>query len=479
MTTLVSRKIEPTELIEAASKLRDNGYELMMIAASSWPEPMQLHYIFALLDGEGKEIVDLTVSLTSNQRVAITSLGEIFHASMRSESDIEKRSMGLIRFRSSNDQPPTPVSLGGASGISQIPVGPVHAGVIEPGHFRFTVVGESILTLEVELGFLTRGVEEEFIGKTLNEALSLAEHITGDSIIAHGLALLKAHESSKAIEVSEAEKIRRSLLLELERVINHITDIGALANDAAFALANSQALRIRERVSNINHRLTNHRLLRGALSAKGTTIRELPSHEAIAGLKDDIAEVVSLVEGHGIVHDRMQGTGFLSKPDAKFFSTRGYVARASGYSCDLRTYLPYNHFEEDYQEVLEVTGDVMGRFRVRAREALTSLDLIECYVEYLQEMATTEDAPIFIEDEGGSAKSPSPQGFGFGCVEGWRGATSYFVEVDDSDLISRITIVDPSANNWKALPVALHNSIVPDFPLINKSFNQSYAGNDL
>ena len=466
-------------LIEEARNLKGSGFRLMTITFSGDTQLRVVHYIFASFEKSVDPLVDIVIKVEVGLRIRIPSLREVFYVAKRFEEDLEHDSDGEVTFDTRSIQLRKELVPPIDEGVTQIPVGPVHAGVIEPGYFCFSVIGESILNLDIELGFLSRGVEEAFIGRKIDDALRVAEHVTGDSVIAHGLALLQAFESCLSSEAGETERVKRSLLLELERVSNHISDLGALANDAALSIANTQAQRVRETLSGINYRLTGHRVLRNALNSNETILFEKPPTSLIEKVKSEVEALCQLIEGHGIARDRMRGTGVLSQFNAELLSTYGYVARASNHTCDIRRYFPYNQLEGEYSEVVETSGDVLGRFRIRRREVASSLKLIQEYLDYLQSC----DIPA---NHGDESVSPNrlpieihPSRAGFGCVEGWRGATCYFIEVDDDDRIKTIKVTDPSVNNWAALPIALQDAIVPDFPIINKSFNQSYAGNDL
>ncbi len=468
-------KITTAELMATATQLRESGHRLMLISCSNITDDKVLHYLFVSFREPLRPPIHLEVKTLDGHRGPIPSVREIYNQANRFEVDVTRNTNGEIIFEAQKSEAVS--NFGAAIGSTQIPVGPVHAGVIEPGHFRFSVVGESILDLKIELNYLTRGVEEVFRGAGVGDALYLSEHVTGDSVIAHGLAFLKAYESCTSTKVGEDEKVRRSLLLELERLSYHILDIGALANDTAFGLANATALRLRESLFQINDRLTGQRSLRGALQFGCTCLLQLPSLEEIRSIEVGLWELVRLIEEHSIVRDRMIGTGVLPFGEAERLGTLGYVGRASGHSCDIRLYLPYNNFEKNYREVTETSGDVMARLQVRRREAFASLELIEIYLTYLQDGGRNQPnrgiSPPRIP------ASDANFGVGLGCVEGWRGATCYFVTTNSNGYIEEVKIVDPSVSNWSALPIALHGAIVPDFPLINKSFDQSYAGHDL
>ncbi|HEY0247379.1 MAG TPA: nickel-dependent hydrogenase large subunit [Gryllotalpicola sp.] len=356
------------------------------------------------------------------------------------------------------------------SGVFEIAVGPVHAGIIEPGHFRFSVVGETIVRMEPRLWFLHRGVEKVFEGRTAATGLALAERIAGDTPIGHGLAFALAAEQAAGYDVPEDAQLLRALLLELERLINHVTDLGALANDTGFGIGNVHALRLRERLARLNDAATGHRLLRGALRIGGASLRALPAPAELTAIAAELGELTAIIRGHGIVRDRFTGTGVLPHDAAVSLGTLGYVARASGIATDARRELPFVALPEVFDVVVESGGDVLARFLVREREAQISASVAVALIERLAgRVEAMADAP---------APAHRPRR-GLGLVEAWRGALTHHVELGEDGTLERVKVVDPSFFNWPALPVALAETIVPDFPLTNKSFNQSYAGNDL
>jgi len=268
--------------------------------------------------------------------------------------------------------------------------------------------------------------------------------------------------------VPESDRLVRALLLELERLYNHITDLGGLANDAGFGVANIHAQRLRESLMRINHDVAGHRLLRGCLTLGGARVRSLPEPAALRSVADAVEELVEITLGHPIVRDRFTGTSVLHAEQARAFGTLGYVARASGIDIDARRDFPFVGLGDSFQVPVETAGDVFARYLVRAREfavsTLVSIDLIERLAGSLGRGRTVDTRA---------------EGSGSSFVEGWRGTIVHRVELTADGALSRVKVVDPSFFNWRALPTALADTIVPDFPLTNKSFNQSYAGNDL
>lgn len=359
-------------------------------------------------------------------------------------------------------------------GVYEIPVGPVHAGLIEPGHFRFSVVGESILKLKARLWFVHKGLEKLFQGRTPADALELAERVSGDTTAGHALAYCLAIEEATGCTVSPGAQRMRALVLELERLYNHVTDLGALCNDVGHSILNAQFGRIREQLLRLNTQVTGHRLLRGGIILGGAALRVLPDPQRLQATAADIAELVDLALGHTVVADRFTGTAPLTAQAAHGLGVLGYVARASGLDIDARRDHPFTDLRPALTIPTAATGDVLARFRIRAQEINISVAVIGDLLYGLSPGVVTYWPPLTRLN--GPVSGPSS---GVGIVEGWRGTITHRVELATDGTLTRAKIVDPSFFNWPALPVALTGAIVPDFPLVNKSFNLSYAGNDL
>lgn len=354
------------------------------------------------------------------------------------------------------------------TGVYEIPVGPVHAGLIEPGHFRFSVVGETIIKLKARLWFVHKGIEKLFQDRTVEAGLPLAERISGDTAVGHALAYCLAVEEATGTRVPEAAGRARALLLELERLHNHVADIGALCNDVGYGILNAHAQRIREQLLRLNHATTGHRLLRGGVVPGGAVLRTVPDPARMRAIGDDIREVIAFALGHGTVRDRFTGTATLPAGAARDLGCLGYVARASGLPDDARVAHPFCEYGDVLAVPVHDSGDVLARFLVRAEEIDASLALVEHFGQGLA--AGEAVAPL---------AAPDGPRSGVGLVEAWRGTLATRVELAPDGRLSRVKPADPSFFNWPALPVALTDTIVPDFPLANKSFNLSYAGNDL
>ncbi|MPZ26909.1 MAG: formate hydrogenase [Micromonosporaceae bacterium] len=356
-------------------------------------------------------------------------------------------------------------------GVYEIPVGPVHAGLIEPGHFRFSVLGETIINLKARLWFVHKGVEKLFHGRQPSDAIELAERVSGDTAVGHNLAFCLAVEDALGLPVTTQARTTRAMLLELERLYNHVTDIGALCNDVGHGILNAHALHIREQLLRINAEVTGHRLLRGAIRPGAAAIRRHPDPDRLAAIAADIAEIVAIALGHSVVHDRFAGTAVLTRQQATDLGTLGYVARASGLDIDARRDHPMADLGPSFTVSTHTAGDVLARFTTRAAEITTSIANISDLLDRPGSGGDTDhpDQP---------RPDPGPRS-GVGIAEGWRGTITHRIEIDSDGRLTRVKVVDPSFFNWPALPVALANTIVADFPLANKSFNPSYAGNDL
>lgn len=354
-------------------------------------------------------------------------------------------------------------------GVYEIPVGPVHAGLIEPGHFRFWVVGETVLRMKARLWFVHKGIERQFQGQSPAQAIALAERISGDSAVGHSLAYCQAVEDALVIQTPQPANVLRATLLELERLYNHVADIGALCNDVGFGLAHAWALDLRERLLRLNGEVTGHRLLRGGVVLGGARLRRMPEASELNEVREQFERLVDLATSRALVMDRFRGAAVLDLDHATELGVVGVAGRASGLDFDARVAHPFVTPAEGFVPAVHTDGDVLARFQVRVDEVRASLSLL---ADYTQGVGALEYAP----------RDPVPTGAavgGVGIVEGWRGPVVHRVEVDGSGRLARVKVVDPSFLNWPGLPVSLADTVVPDFPLANKSFNLSYAGNDL
>ena len=356
--------------------------------------------------------------------------------------------------------------------LHRIPVGPVHAGIIEPGHFRFTCAGETIVRLEARLGYTHKGIEGLMAGAKLEHASRLSGRVSGDSSAAYALAFAHAVEAALGCEPPARAIWLRALLAELERLANHLGDIGAICNDAAFPLMHAHCGILRERVIRANQAAFGHRQLRDCIVPGGVAVElEQDGLVAIRTLLGDIRrhfpELIELYDNTASLQDRTVGAGILEPDLARRFAAGGFVGRASGRDFDARVcpaYAPYDQLRFEVPVLTE--GDVNARIWVRIREVEQSLGLIEQILDQLP------DGPV-------SVKPRTAGGEGMALVEGFRGDILVWLRLDEHGRIDRCHLRDPSWFQWPLLEAAVEGNIVADFPLCNKSFNCSYSGHDL
>lgn len=359
-------------------------------------------------------------------------------------------------------------------GVHEIAVGPVHAGIIEPGHFRFSVVGEKVLRLEARLGYVHKGIERRFTELPLAQGHRLAARISGDSAVAFSWAYCQALEGLCGCEVPARAHWLRALLLELERIANHLGDLGALGNDAGFAFGLSQFLRLKERLLRAQQSALGQRYGLDLIVPGGvrTGLGGAAARELAQELTRIAAEVLRLREvyaEHAGLADRFAGAGRLEPELAARLGVLGLVARASGQRLDARVDYPCAPYDQlSPRMVVYDGGDVAARVMLRFEELQESARLVQEILGALP---------------GGAHEGPlpgcAPGAFGVGLIEGWRGPAWVALEAGEDGRIRRCHAHDPSWQNWPALEHAILGNIVPDFPLINKSFNLSYSGADL
>lgn len=360
------------------------------------------------------------------------------------------------------------------SGVYEIPVGPVHAGIIEPGHFRFQAVGETVLNLEERLGYVHKGIEKIAEGRDSQGLARLAGRVSGDTTLAHTWAACMAMERAAGIEVPARALWLRAIFAERERIANHLWDIAAICNDVAFTFAYYQFGRLRELWLRDNLRWFGHRLLMDRITPGGVAVdltaeAGVELRMAIRSLRAELDELTLILDENPSLEDRLVTTGVLPTEVAKALGTLGYVGRASGLSFDLRRDAPYSPYDKlEVHVPVFSEGDVAARLKVRAEEIRMSLHLLEQLLENLPE-----------GDLGTSWQAPSNGAEGLGLVEGWRGEILCYVRFGPQNTISRFYPRDPSVFNWPALEKLIHDNIVPDFPVCNKSVNGSYSGHDL
>ncbi|MDE0853441.1 MAG: NADH-quinone oxidoreductase subunit C [Nevskia sp.] len=359
-------------------------------------------------------------------------------------------------------------------GVHEIAVGPVHAGIIEPGHFRFSVVGEKLLRLEERLGYVHKGIEKRFEQLSLEQGVRLAARVSGDSAAAFSWAYCMALEGMGAAEAPPRALFLRALLLERERLANHLGDLGALGNDAGFAFGLSQFSRLKEDLLRLNAAVFGARypmdfIVPGGVAGDLSAASALQLLQQGEQLQREVGELRRIYDEHAGVQDRFGGCGKVAPALARQLGLMGFAGRASGTTRDLRNDLaipPYDRLS--LKTAGRTEGDVAARVAVRFDEVIESLRLCR---KILQELP---DAPVR------AALTPVAEGeCSIGLIEGWRGPVFVALEAGPGGSVRRCHPHDCSWQNWPVLEHAVIGNIVPDFPLINKSFNLSYSGQDL
>jgi len=470
-----------------AGQLADGRWTLV----SLWAEPAMVH--LALLDEKGATGAVVTLDCPNGH---FPSIGALHAPAIRLERAIcdlfghaadgarDTRpwldhgrwdvSQPLARVPS---QPtPAPYSFLTATGESlhQIPVGPVHAGIIEPGHFRFTANGEVVVRLEERLGYTHKGVDALMIGTNLDRAAKIAGRISGDSTVAYAFAFARAVEAALGIEAPPRAQHLRGLMAELERIANHFGDIGAICNDATFTLLHAHCGILRERVLRASGECFGHRLMRDTIIPGGTHIDLAPQHivtlrELAADLRRQFTPLIGVYDNTASLLDRTVTTGIAKPALVRQFGAGGYVGRASGRNFDARRAFRYPPYDAlNFEVPTRQEGDVNARVWIRIEEALQSLLLIEQILERMPE------GPVRID-----IKPAGVAHEGLGIVEGFRGDIFAWVRLSESAAVERCHLRDPSWFQWPLLEAAVDGNIVADFPLCNKSFNCSYSGHDL
>jgi Ni,Fe-hydrogenase III large subunit len=436
-----------------------------------WAEPGYAH--MALMQSHTCEVV--TLACEGNR---FPSVGRLHPPAIRLERAI--RDLVGLEAEGSPDTRPWlhhrgayPFLPAEGESLHQIPVGPVHAGIIEPGHFRFTANGETVVRLEARLGYAHKGIDALMAGASIERAARLAGRVSGDSTVAYALAFAQALEAALGVEVPRRAAWLRALAAELERLANHFGDIGAVCNDAAFAMMHAQCGLLREQVLRVAHACFGHRLMMDCVVPGGMRC-DLPNdgEQRLLALLEDVRrlfpELVELYEDTASLKDRTVGTGILSRELARQFAAGGYVGRASGRSFDARRtpgYAPYDQLQ--FEVPVVEAGDVNARLWIRIREVEQSVGLIE---QILDRLSPGEVCIPWHKEQAGE---------GLALVEGFRGDILAWVRTRPDGKIDRCHLRDPSWFQWPLLEAAIEGNIVADFPLCNKSFNCSYSGHDL
>jgi len=359
-------------------------------------------------------------------------------------------------------------------GVHEIPVGPVHAGIIEPGHFRFSIVGEKVLRLEERFGYVHKGVERRFTELPIMEGHRLAARVSGDSAVAFSWAYCQALEGITSVEIPPRAAWLRALCLELERIANHLGDLGAIGNDAGFSFGLTQFSRLKEALLRTTEQALGQRYLLDAIVPGGmrTDIARATEPGILRTVEEVLSELVilhSIYDEHAGLRDRFVGAGRVEPELAARLGLIGLAGRASGQAADLRVDLPWSPYGDLAPVKCGGTdGDVAARVAVRFDEVVQSCHLVQRILDGMPTGSYQTQVP-----------TPADNALGVGAIEGWRGPVLVSLEAGPAGRIRRCHPHDPSWQNWPVLEHAVIGNIVPDFPLINKSFNLSYSGHDL
>jgi len=478
--------VDAAQWTRAAEQLGRGERTLMGL----WGEPAAVHLV--MLDDETNDLTHLSLDCPESRFPSVgrhhapairleRTIAELFGLEPAGAHDtrpwLDHGAWGVRRPLAAepgaaSEEPPYPFLPAEGESLHQIPVGPVHAGIIEPGHFRFTANGETVVRLEQRLGYVHKGIEGLIAGAELSRAAQLAGRTSGDSCVAYGLAFALAAEAALGVEAPPRARCLRALMAELERLANHLGDIGAICNDAAFAMMLAHCGVLRERVlraaeAGFGHRLMRDRVVPGGVAA------DLDA-AGIAGLRALVAEIrarfpalVELYDNTTSLQDRTVATGRLDPALARRFGAGGFVGRASGRAFDARRSLGYAPYDALRFEVpLLHEGDVNARVWIRIHEVEASLSLVEQLLDGLPE------GPL-------SAALAGRGGEGMALVEGFRGDVLVWLRLAPDGRVARCRLRDPSWFQWPLLEAVIEGNIVADFPLCNKSFNCSYSGHDL
>jgi Ni,Fe-hydrogenase III large subunit len=363
-------------------------------------------------------------------------------------------------------------------GVYEIPVGPIHAGIIEPGHFRLSCYGEVIANLEIRLGYVHRGVEKRLTEVAWTKTRFVAEAAASDMAVANALANATAIESLFEIDIPRRALVLRTIAAEIERVAMHISDLTGFATDVGFLGIASAFSRLRGTALGAGELLSGNRFMRGFICPGGTT-RNIEKErlsqiaQSVRQLKFKLKPVIAMYLNNQVAIDRMDGTGRISPRLALDFGLVGVAARACGITYDCRLFSHYATFpQSEFPVSIESSGDVLARALVRISELYSSLELVlQCLQELESSSADVVRVPL-------PEKLPADQ-TAISIVESHRGELIHFIVTDEAGKITRYHIKDPSINNWTALAIAVRNHVVADFPLCNKSFSLSYSGHDM
>lgn len=357
-------------------------------------------------------------------------------------------------------------------GVFEVPVGPIHAGIIEPGHFRFSQAGENIINLEAKLFFTHRGIEKAVEGLSVDKAFYQVERICGACTVAHALSFAQAVEKIAGVEIPQRAQYIRVLAAELERLYNHVGDVGNLCAGVGFAVGISHGSRVKELLMRLNEQVAGNRFLRGIVALGGVNVDitvdlKISIEKALAIVETDFKELLDILRESGAFLNRVNTTGVLPRQAALDLAVVGVAARASGVNTDLRRDFPYALYSKlDFKVPVYMEGDVAARLWVRADEVFQTVSIIR---------QVLKDMPARLEELKTELPSLQPNMASLGWSESPRGSNLHWLMVGENNTVYRLFVRSASYPNWPALTVAAPGNIIPDFPLINKSFELCYA----
>jgi len=482
-----SREICINELQSSLKECIEDGYGVVcMYATEKGDMPRTIQTVLRKEDS----IMHITTDLISDDYLSISMDQPIFRSYEREMQEMNglnpiglknhgpqrimwryKDGYALQKGELPEERYAVPLRDNGVSGegVFEIPVGPVHAGVIEPGHFRFSVAGEPIIKVRAHLGYVHRNVERLMETSASKDNVRLIERVSGDSAVANALAYAHAMEGDS--EIPYRAKLLRVIFAELERISCHFGDICGIAQDTGFIVPAVTGAALKEKVLRLNEIIGGHRFLMGTVVPGGVRWDISESNldaikKRILKIDFDLEDLMKMLDDATLFADRIETTGILTYENAVKFRALGPVARAAGIKTDVRKEMPYDAYGDLGLKLITASnGDVCSRLHVKANEIRESVSLINQCLDKI------ENGPLRVRIE-------PKDGFGIGLVEASRGELMHAVNIVNGN-IWRYKIRDPSFVNWSVLERVLPNNIVPDFPLINKSFNLSYSGNDL
>ena len=510
---LTVRLDRPGDVPEAAAQLAAAGLGLATLVATdeeaTRDADLKVRYLFEPVAASGAALPDVFVTLVASidpARPELPSITEQVPAANWHEREArdlfgiafaghpDPRTLvlhdgwpeGLHPLRKSFDarrRPPVmpaeefPHLVVEGEGVFEVPVGPIHAGIIEPGHFRFSTVGESVLNLDARLFYTHRGLEKRIEGLSFADALHVAERTCGVCSVSHPLGFCEASEQIAGVAVPARARVLRTIALELERLYNHVGDVGNIAAGASYHTGTSAGLRMKEALQQVAEQLTGSRFLRGLVTPGGVRLDLTPAlaqaiQAVVASTEEALANLLARIENNPTVLDRLDTTGILSARDAIALGVTGVAARASGVDRDARRDHPHAAYVGEggarIAVATEADGDVHARLDVRATEARESMRLVRSL------LGGVPPGPI----QAAMPDALPPWGIGLSSIESPRGAAIQWLRSDGAGKVDRYHLRSASYANWSAVSLAAQSAIVPDFPLVNKSFELCYACTD-